>query len=202
MVTVLSDMACPKCGRIVPADSRFCSYCAADLRSTASPIELAHGPEAETAIITPQPGPRSEERREGRDRRPRRRHRKRPWLWIAVIAAVWMGTRLIHLVQQQMTPPPDDGSSASEPAYNPPGADAGVPPSESIPAPGLSRLRAALDADGYSSVHYRMEDGTLVLWGTVPNNFDQARVVMIVLINAGMVPMDDRIQVQDAFAGP
>src|SRR5271170_2649960 len=50
-VTVLSEIACPQCGRIIPADSRFCSYCAASVNGSAGPIALGHDPEAETQIL-------------------------------------------------------------------------------------------------------------------------------------------------------
>ena len=204
MVTVLSDMACPQCSRIVPADSRFCSYCAADLRSASSPIELAHGPDAETAIITHEPARRTDgsARRGDRIERRQQRRYRRPWLWIAVIAAAWMGAKLIHLVQQQMTPPGDE-SGASEPAYNPPGEDAGAPPAEGIPpAPNLEGLRDALNANGYGSVQFQMRGGTLVLWGTVANEFDRVIVQMIVFGNVGVMPISEHLKVQSEYAGP
>ena len=62
-VTVLSEIACPQCSRIIPADSRFCSYCAANVNGTVGPIALGHDAEAETLILAQEPAVRRVDRR-------------------------------------------------------------------------------------------------------------------------------------------
>src|SRR5579871_392275 len=46
-----NEIACPGCGRRVPADSRFCSYCASDLRHVLGPAHVAGDPDARTASL-------------------------------------------------------------------------------------------------------------------------------------------------------
>jgi serine/threonine protein kinase len=204
-ITVLKEIACPQCGRIIPADSRFCSYCAAILNGARTPIGLGQGPEAETVIfrreLPPWPENRSyrrgDRRRERWERRRRRRHRM-PWLWIGIIAAAWIGARLIHMAQQ-INPPDNDTSGAS----SPPVAEAGIPPGmDGFSEPNLAGLRALLDANGYHTVNCQMRNGVLILRGTVPREFDRAVIQSFVIVTVGIVPISDQIRVQDSYAGP
>ena len=212
-VTVLSEIACPQCGRIIPADSRFCSYCAASVNGHATPIALGNDPEAETRIL-PDPAARtgggsngssgyrdpSRDWREARRER-RRRMRRRPWLWISLIAALWLGARLIHLMAQS-SPSPDESGSSEPGAVNPPVAEAGIPPNAGMLAPNLDMLRTMLYASGYRSVQCQMHDGVLVLWGTVPHESDRVMVQMMAMGSVGMVPMNDQIHVEETDPGP
>src|ERR1700722_20338584 len=121
-VTVLSEIACPQCSRIIPADSRFCSYCAANVNGTSGPIALGHDAEAETLILAQEPAVRrgrsqtfsrgyGTQRGDRRERR--RRRRRRPWLWVSLIAAGWLGARLMPFAGQ--IDPPSDESGAIDP---------------------------------------------------------------------------------------
>jgi serine/threonine protein kinase len=214
-VTVLREVACPQCGRIIPADSRFCSYCAASVNGTAGPIALEHDPEAETKILADAPArtggvsngllryrDQMRDRREERWERRRRRHR-RPWLWISLVAAIWLGARLVHFMYQIQ--PRDDESGTSEPepgVVNPPVAEAGIPPNMGMPAPNLDALRTLLFASGYRSVQCQMHDGVLVIWGTVPRESDRMMIQMMALGSVGMVPMSDHLRVEETDPVP
>ncbi|HEX4210164.1 MAG TPA: hypothetical protein VHY56_07225, partial [Candidatus Binataceae bacterium] len=217
-VTVLNEIACPQCGRIIPADSRFCSYCAANVHGTAGPIALGHDPEAETQILR-DAAPADRSVRKGRsseglgryreqigrrqDRRERRRHRRhrRPWLWISLIAAVLLGARLMHFMQQ-IEPRGDESGTAEPGGVNPPVAEAGIPPEAGMPEPNLDTLRTLLFASGYRSVRCQMHNGVLVVWGTVPRESDRMMIQMMALGSVGMVPMNIQLHVQEAEAGP
>ena len=107
-----------------------------------------------------------------------------------------MGAHLIHSAQE-VTPPADTAGSS-----NPPIAEAGIPPAMDSIEPNLTGLRVMLDANGYRSVYCQMHDGVLVLWGTVPHEFDRMVVQTFVLGTVGMVPMNDQIRVQDTYAEP
>jgi len=119
-----------------------------------------------------------------------------------VIAAALMGGRLIRVIQQQITPP-ISGSGASDPDnVNPPVAEAGLPPDAGSAEPNLIGLRALLDANGYRAVNCQMRNGVLVLWGTVPHEFDRMVIQTFVLGTVGMVPISDQLHVQETYAEP
>jgi hypothetical protein len=63
-------------------------------------------------------------------------------------------------------------------------------------------LRRALDMQGYSSVHFRMEGDTIVLWGIVPTEADRLMVQTQVFMFARIFSIEDHIQVRYTFAAP
>lgn len=210
-VTVLSEIACPQCSRIIPADSRFCSYCAASVNGAATPIALGHDAEAETQIlgdVASRAGgagdglPRyRDQMRDRREERWRRRRRRRSWLWLPLIAALWLGARLIHFMYQ--VEPRDDESGTSEPGVvNPPMAEAGIPPNAGMLEPNLDGLRTLLFASGYRAVRCQMHNGVLVIWGTVPRESDRMMIQMMAMASVGMVPMSDQLHVEETDPGP
>ncbi|HEY2105129.1 MAG TPA: serine/threonine-protein kinase, partial [Candidatus Binataceae bacterium] len=52
LLTVTGEIPCPACTRSIPGDSRFCSYCAADLRALIGPAPVADDPNAQTITLT------------------------------------------------------------------------------------------------------------------------------------------------------
>jgi len=52
LLTVTDDIPCPACTRSIPGDSRFCSYCAADLRQHFGPPQQISESEAQTITLT------------------------------------------------------------------------------------------------------------------------------------------------------
>ncbi|MGA7872680.1 MAG: hypothetical protein WCA22_17465 [Candidatus Binatus sp.] len=67
-------------------------------------------------------------------------------------------------------------------------------------APREIGLRQALDAQGYSSVHFKMDGDTLILWGTVPTEADRLMIETQVFF-AHFYSIEDHIQVRE-FAEP
>jgi hypothetical protein len=182
---------------MIPVDSRFCSYCAADLRHTLNVFEL--GADAETTILNRNRAP-SQTRRGYRDRtrehsrgnRARRRFRH-PLLIIAAIFALSFIIKMIVLnATVPAAPPPEDSGSIAPPETAPSGDD--------IRDARLSALRQELDAEGYKNVQFRMNGDVLYLWGTVPTEFDRVAVQTIVFGTAGIALMQDNLRVQDVDA--
>jgi serine/threonine protein kinase len=188
LVAPSEEISCPRCGRLIPADSRFCSFCAA-------PVAIVLGPEqvrndAETVTLGDFPGHREFPHPERAGRRPSRQNPVLYYLLLAGLFAVaFVLTSLIArtMVHEPLVPPtPPDVAPES-----------GVPPSERLEA-----LRHELDADGYQRVHFRLDGDTLVVWGTVASEFDRANIRWLAFRVAGIVSIVDHIQVHNAFAEP
>jgi hypothetical protein len=229
--TVLSavvEIKCPSCARVIPADSRFCSYCAADLRLPGSPPAFAVDPNDETVLLSAPrssagthsasgtqagPGRHHGVYRIGRTMDGRTRRRSgfgRPFLLLVLIfVAAFIVMRLIQSTTENTAPAGYDTGSSEGPGIVPPSARSAAPePGESLPEPGgppspaerLAALRQALDQRGYGSVRFRMEGDTIVLWGTVRSDFDRATVQMLCNNIAGFYSLSDRLQVMDEGA--
>ncbi len=196
--TVLSDAigtACPRCSRSVPKDSNFCSYCSANLTGRLSAIET--NPEAQTIVLhdVAEPGPFSGPVFE-------RRRRRRPagirMLMLIIAGSFVLGYWMIHpFIQQPVNEVPDYPGAPGYGGAPAPGAAEPVPTD-----PRLIALRRALDAQGYSSVRFRMEGDTIVLWGAVPTEADRIMVQTQVFLVARIFSLEDHIQVRDTFAEP
>jgi hypothetical protein len=52
LLTVTNEIPCPACTRSIPGDSRFCSYCAADLRTLMAPYQVSDDPNAQTITLS------------------------------------------------------------------------------------------------------------------------------------------------------
>jgi serine/threonine-protein kinase len=195
--TILSnpiEILCPRCARYVPADSRFCSFCASDLRR--APGELAGASQAETASLpdrlTADPGANRHSRHE---RRRRRRRPLRTAIIVAAVLALLFGLRVLSALRNANTPPeegivPPDSPEAAEPQH--------LTTREAA-------LRQFLDLQGYHSVHFRIVDGTTVeLWGTVPTRFDRVAVQSMAATVTGLFSLEDHMKVEhdDFFGDP
>jgi serine/threonine protein kinase len=196
VLSVATEIMCQSCARMIPVDSRFCSYCAADLRHTLNAFELEA--DAETAILNRGAAP-SRTRRGYRDRtrehagsnRTRRRIRH-PLLIIAAIFALSFIIKMIVLnVTAPAAPPPEDSGSIAPPDIAPSGDD--------IRDARLSALRQELDDEGYENVQFRMNGDVLYLWGTVPTEFDRGFVLTLVLRN-GIARIQNSLRVHDVDA--
>jgi serine/threonine protein kinase len=185
---------CPRCGRDIPADSNFCSFCAADVTGRLGGLE--HGAhEAQTIVLDdvaspPEfPGPIFHEHR--RRRRPAR-----------TLALVVGGFFLIgYLMFHSSQPQPSDGDTGPD-VGGVPAVPNGGAPDASEPAhtdPREINLRNALNAQGYGSVHFKMDGDTIILWGTVPTEADRLMVQTQVFLIARIFSLEDHIQVRDNF---
>jgi serine/threonine protein kinase len=188
LVTPRAETECPRCGRSIPSDSRYCSFCAAQVAFVLRSDQIAH--EAETvdlgdfSIAPDSPGGPHY------DRKARRRS---PAFYYLLMAGLFAGafalTSLIArvLMEQQPDVPP-----AAE-----------VPPDSFAPsAARLQALRQELDADGYKNVSFKLDGDTLIVWGTVQTDFDRANIRWMAFRIAGIVSVVDHLQVHNAFAAP
>ncbi|MGH7812381.1 MAG: serine/threonine protein kinase [Candidatus Binataceae bacterium] len=198
MLSDAIDTECPRCGRRIPIDSNYCSFCATDVTGRFRPVSAA-APEARTIMLN--------EPADGFSpaRFPDRRRRNRTLLGaIAIVVAV--SFLLGYFTLRSFF----NRQSEDAPAY-PAGPGAYAPPSmpgmpETMYAdPRLEMLRMTLDASGYNTVQFRINGNTIVLTGTVASQNDRMRVHMLVrqlLVFTGIVRMDDQIKVHPAYASP
>jgi serine/threonine protein kinase len=190
------DSQCPRCGRNIPVDSNYCSFCAADVTGRLSQLDRV-APEAQTIILdeVASSGPFS-----GPILRPHRRRRRPGRTMILIVGGFFLaGYLMFHSSQPQ----PSDGDTG--PGVGVPPVPDGVAPDTAEPAhtePREVALRRALDAQGYATVHFRMEGDTIVLWGTVPTEADRLMVQTQIFLVARIFSLEDHIQVRDTFAEP
>jgi hypothetical protein len=180
---------------MIPVDSRFCSYCAADLRHTLSTFEMGSSAEAETTILkrgraqSSRVG-RHDRGREATGRRRSRRGWRHPFLIVIAIFAISFIVRTIVLNSTvPASPPPYDSGSI-------------VPPSSDLRDARLSTLRQALDDAGYENVQFRMNGDVLALTGTIPSEADRVIVEVLASRATGGIPLHDNLRVHDDFADP
>jgi serine/threonine protein kinase len=207
--TVLSDAIdaqCPRCGREIPLDSNFCSFCAADVTGRLQGVANA-SPDAQTIFLDEPSEPMSFPEREDR---PRRRKRNPLRVLFYVIGGAFLAGYLMFRPSSQ---PDTDPTSYVPPGYGggggAPGGDGapggGSAPDAPEPAPSEARtiaLRRALNQMGYQSVHFKLDGDTIILWGTVPTEADRIMVQTQVFLVARIFSLEDHLQVRDAFAEP
>jgi serine/threonine protein kinase len=195
VLSVATEIKCPSCARMIPAESRFCSYCAADLRHTLNAFEMGSSADAETTILnrghsqSTHGGRRDRLREESGGRRSHRRLRH-PFLIVVAIFVISFIVRTIILNSSvPASPPPYDSGSS-------------VPPSNDLRDARLSTLRQALDDAGYENVQFRMNGDVLELSGTVPSEPDRDIVEVLATRATGGLPLRDNMRVHDVFADP
>jgi serine/threonine protein kinase len=206
MLSVSNEVTCPKCFRKIPADSRFCSYCPTDLRLATTSSRVTANPDAETFVLTPPPdiGNRLDYPSHRIANRLRYSRRHRLLIIAAIFVAGFLIAKFFAYVTTDSTEPPGDTGSAASSSISPPSAPSDIPPEPGAPEtlnPRVANLRQALNASGYTSVHFRIEGDTVDLWGTVPSEFDRVAVQTIVFTTTGMISLRDRIRVQDEYGG-
>ena len=207
-----SEIECARCARSIPVDSRFCSFCGAEIPLTPPPGDVQTNHEAATVLLSVPPQEGEQPRPFSRAYRPAHGVR-RP---ILVLLLIFVGTfaavkTVAYLLQAGSAGYPGASAPDSRRADAPPPAapDASAPgaePDSPAPdsAPGIAPLRAArldafraaLDAGGLTGVHFRMIGDTMELTGTVPTATDEAMVQMLALNVAGVVSLRDYLRVQ------
>jgi serine/threonine protein kinase len=191
--TILIDasaIACPGCSSRIPADSRFCSYCATDLRHVLGPTHVANDPEAKTASL---PNLQSLPQRQARfSPADYRRHlRTAILILIAIFAFGFLLAKLVTYFASSSTVPTPSGNS--EPAPPPFGMEPGAP--AGAPSERAAAIRKALDFQGYTDVHFKIEGDTIVLWGSVPSQADRMMVETIVFTVGNIFSIEDHLKV-------
>jgi serine/threonine-protein kinase len=172
VVVTNPEIRCPSCARTIPADSRFCSYCAAALAGSSR----MSGPADATVILSPaaMESPREEIVLRHRARGARR-HR---FFGLPVVLVIGIFAATFAVVKQ-MTRSGDDTTPAGTGGASGSDENPGSPDSNTLsPATRLQLigLRQFLDAQGYSQVKIQMDGTNLVLSGTIPSEADRAAV--------------------------
>lgn len=152
VLSVSNEINCSNCARLIPADSRFCSYCAADLRKSAAGTAsgVAH-PDEETVVLSSPdsqpalPLPQIPRRAMSRDLRWMHREMRRrsgmrhPLLVLALIfAGAFLIVKLLILqsASNDTTPPGYDTGSNEPGTVTPPRARNRSEDARREPAPG------------------------------------------------------------------
>jgi serine/threonine protein kinase len=202
VLSVNSEIKCPSCTRMIPIDSRFCSYCAVDLRHSADPFRMGGDADAETAVLD---GRQWNHRTSGGAHDPTqgqfngkrsRRGLRRPLVVIAAIFAI--SFIIMKMLLQSATAPAapsgDESGSAALPGAAVPDGGAGDVR--------LAALRQTLDDNGYRSVRVRFNGDLLEVSGTVPDEVDRANVQALIFQSIGVVLLQDNLRVRDEYAEP
>jgi serine/threonine protein kinase len=207
VVGLTKDFPCPGCARMIPADSRFCSYCAAEVGAFNRPFELGTAdaitlPLSNRQSAAAPPGAQSR----GRARRDtagigtrRRRPARHRLIWIVAIFALAYGVGKIFQVMAPVNTGGGDDSGYYSPPAPAPAPDAMAP---DLSAPRLAALRQDLDNAGYSQVRFRVTGGNLELYGEVNSEFDRLEVETLVIRYTGLVFPIDHLHVRDEYAAP
>jgi serine/threonine-protein kinase len=198
MLTDQIETECPRCGRSIPADSNYCSFCAADVTGRLRALDLGASHDAQTIVLDDVAGP-------GGYPGPvfhRRRRRRHPARTLALVVGGFFLAG--YLMFHSSMPQPSDGDTGPDYGPVPAVPDGGAPeaPEPAHTDPREVSLRQALNEQGYSSVHFKMEGDTIVLWGTVPTEADRLMVQTQIFLVARIFSIEDHIQVRDAFAEP
>jgi serine/threonine protein kinase len=208
LLTVTSEIACPSCTRSIPGDSRFCSYCAADLRTVLQPAFVVNDPNAQTITLTqpthapyqtaaapagPGPltgpgtltGPRTLEGSRGR-RSPLVTLVVVAVLAVAVVALLSFLSSVISTIRSSAPPPAVPGSTSG---------DSGS--FEDADPIRTAMLRQMLDAQGYGAVRFQLRGSSLSLWGKVPSEADRQAIEEEASMITGAMNLDDHLEVTD-----
>jgi serine/threonine protein kinase len=215
VLSVAMDITCPGCGAKVPADSRFCSYCRADLRSTPGVKAPAAAPNDDTVLLSashaPQhPAPSLSWPADSRAPRVpyRRNWFRRPLVLIVLIfIAAFVVAKLIIQSNAESTTPSGYSEGRNDSGVGSPPARTGIAPGDDS-ASGLDPVRAtifrqALNLRGYRNVRFRMDGDTMILQGTVPTQWDRAQI-LILAQGIGVSSLEDNLVVTgsgDDFGG-
>jgi serine/threonine protein kinase len=186
LVASNADITCPRCTRSIPPDSRFCSFCGANIAFVLQPEQMAS--EAQTVTLD------DFVRRDAHPRSiPTARHgtHRKASFYYLLLAGLFAGAFALTSFISRMMVDRSEAPSSEE-------------PSESVGprAARLEALRQELDADGYKGVNFRLDGDTLIVWGTVASDFDRAQIRWLAFRIAGIVSVVDHIQVHDALAEP
>src|SRR5581483_6873520 len=209
LLSATGEIACSRCGRAIPSDSRFCSFCGADLSIPLSAEAAPVSHEADTVVLslpthhrprtTPPPGASLYRRARG-IRRP-------VLMFVLIFVGAFAAVKVVSCLSMNSASPPYASRAPLPPAVPapaaPPSPDYGSSaPGSDFRAARLTAFRQALDLRGYTSVKFKLNGDTMLLWGTVPDAWDHIQVEILANTIVGVVSFDDRIQVADASGTP
>ncbi|HEV3110330.1 MAG TPA: serine/threonine-protein kinase [Candidatus Binataceae bacterium] len=204
LLTVTNEIPCPACTRSIPGDSRFCSYCAADLRTLMAPYQVSDDPNAQTITLTQPSAPHH--RTAGAPpiaRRPR--GRRSPLVTVVVVAVLaYVVVRLLFFLSSVVSavgsrdaepPAPavhsgDTGSGDTGSGDSDTAGDAADPIRSTL-------LRQMLDAQGYGAVRFRLSGSSISLWGKVSSDADRETIEEEASTITGAMNLEDHLQVEE-----
>ncbi len=201
------DAQCSTCRRSIPADSRFCSFCGADLNLAALAAGAAANSESATTVLQSRDAmPPPSDRPRAIDRHGNwRQARRDPRAWrfaVALVVGLFIVaitvTGVINYVQRvsQGSAP---GDSYVPPDLENPGPDTPDPAYTSASA---VTLRQFLNIQGYGAVHFSLNGNTVILWGTVRDDFERQWVRSQATMLTGATSVIDHIVIRpDPYAG-
>jgi serine/threonine protein kinase len=213
------DLRCPSCRKNIPGDSRFCSFCGGNVTASMRGNGSATA-ESATTILPERTGgwSRAEDSRgfsRGPSWRPATRRDPRPMRFIAAMIGglIFIAVAVTGVVNylQQVSRRPPEATAPDEPIA--PGAS--IPPGDENPGPDTPEpehnsalaltLREWLNMQGYQSVHFSLNGDTVILWGTVPNQFERRWVQTQATMLTGATSIVDHMTIQpvpDASSEP
>jgi serine/threonine protein kinase len=199
LLTVTNEIACPACTRSIPGDSRFCSYCAADLRTILTPSHIVDDPEAQTITLT-QPSP-PHYQTGGASQAPRgirQRGRRSPLITALVVfllAIVVVKLLLFISSVVSMIGSSDTTPSPSAPPASSSGGGYGYSEGDPVDPVRSALLRQMLDAQGYGAVRFQLRGSSLSLWGKVRSDADRETIEDEASMITGAMNLEDHLQV-------
>ena len=215
ILSATAEITCGECTRRIPADSRFCSYCACDLRwltpsrpaaANDETVVLSRGESPEN-LRNPSVGTYAPPPHQSVSRR-RHRRLKRPFLLILLISGAGLtAVKLIRRIPEAINPAPPgygegyEGHDSMPPARaaNPSGGDSDNDEyGSALERDRLAKLRARLDAQGYSEVKFRIDGDTLILYGNVRSDYDRLAVQAICFATVGLTSVSDDLRITGA----
>jgi serine/threonine-protein kinase len=201
LLTNVADIDCPQCYARIPADSRYCSFCGADVAG-ASGVAAADL-DAQTILLgSPAAGSESGRTPAARPAQRRRASGRGAGFYALLFGGMFIGAFLLATYLLD--------SGAGKRGYSEPDATAmpapygEISPDAPDPPHRTTRewtLRRVLDDAGYTQVRFRVDRNSITLWGRVPSEFDRARVQMLVFHAAGIYIIDDKLIVDPRLAG-
>ncbi|HUO04812.1 MAG TPA: protein kinase [Candidatus Binataceae bacterium] len=203
MLSDAIDSQCPRCGRRIPTDSNYCSFCAANVTGRLGQSASA-APDSRTIVLS-EPYESASIPPRGPDIHLRHAHRRRNMGMgvLAIAGAVLAGFMATRILVSSERPPPSPFPPMPGVSDAPDIPDS---PETMYSDPRLEMLRMALDASGYNSVQFAISGNTIVLKGLIASESDRMRVRMLVrqlLMFTGITAMDDRgLKVAPAYAAP
>jgi serine/threonine protein kinase len=198
LLTVTNEIPCPACTRSIPSDSRFCSYCAADLRALLEPAQTVNDPNAQTITLTQpsQPYARTGGPPLGPPNFMQRRGRRSPLVTMLIVVVLALAVvKLLMLLSSVISAvsPSHDTVPAAPAASEGGDDDPGMGTADSIR---IALLRQMLDAQGYGAVRFKLSGSSIALWGTVRSEADRETIDEEASMVTGAMNLEDHIQIE------